>query len=185
MHRRFCQGKILSVKSINGGIFSAGDNGVSLDTNNGRLLISLEDYIARIKLDSPNHVIAMADEVSYFVGKKRFSTAIRRTQAWFVQLQGGSDLNWDSSSLIGVIIGKSDLKLSESIAAQTEFLVSRGAGGLLIGGIGLGESLDDRRDVINLVKEARQGRVCPLYVQGLQTLDEVCHSTICTDIHSL
>jgi tRNA-guanine family transglycosylase len=118
-------------------------------------------------------VIAMADEVPYSVGKKRLSTAVRRTQSWFAQLQERPDLNWDKSLLIGVIVGRSDLKFSESIASQTEYLLSRGARGILIGGIGLGETLDERRDVINLVKEACQGRNCPLYIQGVQTLDEV------------
>ena len=44
--------------------------------------------------------------------------------------------------------------------------------GLVVGGIGQGESLGERRDFISMVREVAGGRV-PLIVQGVDTLPEV------------
>jgi tRNA-guanine family transglycosylase len=173
LHQSHHHDQIFSVRSVSGGASSACDKGVNIDTNNGRLLISLQDYILRIQLDSPRYVIAMADEVPYSAGKKRLATAVRRSQGWFKQMKEAPEMDWKASSLIGVIIGKNSQQFQESVVAQTQFLLSHGAKGLLIGGVGLGETLEERREVISLVKEACGEVACPLFIQGVQTLEEV------------
>jgi tRNA-guanine family transglycosylase len=173
LHQSHHHDQIFSLRSVSGGVFTASDKGVNIDTNNGRLLISLNDYLLRIQLDCPRYVIAMADEVPYTAGKKRLATAVRRSQTWFTQMKEAPQIDWKTSSLIGVIVGKNTQQFQESVVSQTQFLISNGARGILIGGIGLGETLEERRIVINLVKEARGEADCPLFIQGVQTLEEV------------
>lgn len=45
--------------------------------------------------------------------------------------------------------------------------------GILIGGIGQGESLEERTQVINLVKDSLKNTNLPLFIQGVQSIEEV------------
>jgi hypothetical protein len=164
--------RLLSLRSIGGVPCTAADGGVYLDTNNGRLLITLEDYIERIKLEYPPFVLAMADEIPFTSGKKRVTTAVRRSQSWLTRLQE-SGVDWTKSRLIGVVVGKSEITFLEGIESQTSFLLSRGIEGILIGGIGQGETLEERTIVVESIKKVIGDRICPLFIQGVQTLQEV------------
>ena len=121
-----------NVLSLNESIAgSSNESGIFVETNGGRHLITIEEYIQRLKLEKPAVVIAMADEVPYSCGKRKLSTAVKRTQSWFDKLRT-ADIHWDTCILVGVVVGN---KISEdgspdSISAQTSFLLQGGAQGM-------------------------------------------------------
>jgi hypothetical protein len=55
---------VLSARNMVNNVATSDSNGISIDTFGGRHHISVENYLARVKLDKPEVVIAMADEVS-------------------------------------------------------------------------------------------------------------------------
>jgi queuine/archaeosine tRNA-ribosyltransferase len=114
---------------------SSNDTGIYMDTNSGRHIITVDEYISRVQLEKPAIVIAMADEVAYSCGKRKLLTAVKRTQAWFEKFRNIDGINWESSMLVGAVVGGkcADQQLGpDCVIAQTQFLLTNGAQGMYI-----------------------------------------------------
>lgn len=111
------------------------DSGIYVDTNSGRNLITVDEYINRVQLEKPLIVVAMADEVPYSCGKRKLLTAVKRTQTWFENFRRFSMTNSESSLLVGVVVGSkcADQPLGpDCLVAQTQYLLTNGAQGMVV-----------------------------------------------------
>jgi len=183
---------LLSVRSSRGDYCDANDSGVYIDTSNGRSLVTVGDFADLVAREKPDVVLSIADEVPYSCGQKRLRNAVRRSQQWFRTLRASQNL-WVTGGegcdrlLMGVVVGGRSAKgLPDGVRAQARYLLDHGADGLLLGGMGQGESFEDREQVVRAVRE-EVGPKITLVVQGVHSISEVTHlaslgvQVICTD----
>lgn len=114
-----------------------------------------------------------------------------------------SDIDWEKSELFGVVVGGRYADIhKEGIAQQTQHLVGSGARGqgyyypnigkthllvavgIVLGGIGQGESLTDRQHMIHCVRNVC-GESLPIMVQGVHTLSEVHECSLTPPHHAI
>lgn len=103
---------------------------------NGRQQVTIAEYFARIQIDQPEGVVAMADEVAWHMSSKRLRTAVERTLLWFTELtsllkrerDGEKETLSSVQSLFAVVVG-GHLCGSEHVERQVRAYVEGGATG--------------------------------------------------------
>ena len=108
-----------------------------MNPNSGRKYLQVPEYAERISIDRPHIAIAMADEVSLDISSKRKQIATKRTLEWFQQLSTNDTVNWNETSLFGVVPGHLE---SDKVREFTHNLLQLGAKGITVGGLHQGES---------------------------------------------
>jgi hypothetical protein len=104
---------------------------------NGRQQVTIAEYFARIQIDQPEGVIAMADEVAWHMSSKRLRTAVERTLVWFAELKTLLKTEADKGgiaaprSLFAVVVG-GPLCGTEQIERQIAAYVEGGVTGILV-----------------------------------------------------
>jgi hypothetical protein len=168
--------------------------GMSIDTQAGRKLVNVSDYVQRLKIDCPPAVIAFADEVNTNIGKKRLAKAIERSATWFQTFvntsassagisfsgSGSSDCNQQSedavasSSTVPFLFGVAQYNpfYQPQLPVLVKHMLSQGARGMVVGNLHKGETAEQRKEAITAVKHLLPANV-PLMVQGADTITEV------------
>jgi len=98
---------MLSARGMGKPANSCDASGMHIDSHNGRKALTVKEYLQRITIDKPRVVIALADEVSVTIGKKRLCKATERSAVWFHSLV-------TSATEAGVSFGDIKDDLSES-----------------------------------------------------------------------
>ncbi|PON59750.1 tRNA-guanine(15) transglycosylase-like [Trema orientale] len=140
--------------------------GASFETRCGRLLIKPVDYVEMISCMRPNIWATLADEVPAWVSEKRNKTSVDRTVRWLDECIA---LNSAGGAVIGSIVGGSNVEERERCAQEVS---QRSVSGYLIGGFGLGESMEERPALLNAVTDILQEEK-PRFVCGLGLPEEV------------
>lgn len=140
--------------------------GASFETPSGRHLIKPVDYMNMISSMKPDLWTTLADEVPAWVSQKRNRTSVDRTVRW---LDECIDRNVTGGAVFGSIVGGSSIEERQRCAQE---IARRNVSGYLIGGFGLGESMDERPAlldavVVNLPEEK------PRQIFGLSLPEEV------------
>ncbi|KAF4373171.1 hypothetical protein CsatB_008525 [Cannabis sativa] len=140
--------------------------GASFQTRCGRFLIKPVDYVEMISCMRPNVWATLADEVPAWVPEKRNKTSVDRTVRW---LDECIVLSSAGGAILGSIVGGSDVEERERCAQE---VARRSVSGYLIGGFGLGESIEERPALLNAVTDMLQEEK-PRFVCGLGLPEEV------------
>ncbi|KAH1065036.1 hypothetical protein J1N35_030023 [Gossypium stocksii] len=122
--------------------------GASFETPCGRLLIKPVEYMEMISSTRPELWATLADEVPAWVSDKRNKTSVDRTIKW---LDECISLSPASGAVFGAIVGGSSLEERRRCAQE---VATRNVSGYWVGGLGLGESMDERPALLNAVIEA-------------------------------
>ncbi|MBA0624042.1 hypothetical protein Godav_009452, partial [Gossypium davidsonii] len=122
--------------------------GASFETPCGRLLIKPVEYTEMISSTRPELWATLADEVPAWVSDKRNKTSVDRTIKW---LDECISLSPASGAVFGAIVGGSSLEERRRCAQE---VATRKVSGYWVGGLGLGESMDERPALLNAVIEA-------------------------------
>ena len=169
-------------------------NGLFVDTPAGRKVVTVADYCSRIASDGFPVVIALADEVPLFSGSKASSKANARSLLWLKQLKASQIIDWDQIYLFGVVGTSNELfhasvktdpspGVDQRIVLNAKDLLDKGCNGLVIGGAGLGETLNDLEIAIRSVKCATN-EVCDkkkalVMVQEMDSVKEILLAAKC------
>ncbi|XP_062077591.1 uncharacterized protein LOC133782340 [Humulus lupulus] len=140
--------------------------GASFETRCGRCLIKPVDYVEMISCMRPNVWATLADEVPVWVSEKRNKTSVDRTVKWLDECIA---LSSAGGAILGSIVGGSDVEERERCAQEVS---RRSVSGYLIGGFGLGESMEERPALLNAVTNMLQ-KEKPRFVCGLGLPEEV------------
>ena len=100
--------KILSPRPMGSAPPPANAKGISVSGCNGRHVVTVTEYFARIQIEKPSVVIAMADEVDWHKSSKRLRAAVERSLKWFTELKSllDEDVNEGTSPMLyGVVVG--------------------------------------------------------------------------------
>ncbi|TYI28881.1 hypothetical protein ES332_A05G275900v1 [Gossypium tomentosum] len=122
--------------------------GASFETPCGRLLIKPVEYMEMISSTRPELWATLADEVPAWVSDKRNKTSVDRTIKW---LDECISISPASGAVFGAIVGGSSLEERRRCAQE---VATRNVSGYWVGGLGLGESMDERPALLNAVIEA-------------------------------
>ncbi|KAB2083381.1 hypothetical protein ES319_A05G262900v1 [Gossypium barbadense] len=122
--------------------------GASFETPCGRLLIKAVEYMEMISSTRPELWATLADEVPAWVSDKRNKTSVDRTIKW---LDECISISPASGAVFGAIVGGSSLEERRRCAQE---VATRNVSGYWVGGLGLGESMDERPALLNAVIEA-------------------------------
>lgn len=122
--------------------------GASFETPSGRHLVTPSLYVEMITSLKPNLWASLADEVPAWVSAKRNRASVDRTLRWLdeclsLDMACGEDL-------LGHIVGGTDIKERKRCAAE---VARRNVSGYWIGGFGLGESMEERPALLNVVMD--------------------------------
>ncbi|XP_072971028.1 uncharacterized protein [Typha angustifolia] len=122
--------------------------GASFETPCGRLLVKPAKYMEMISSMKPNMWASLADEVPAWVPEKRNATSVDRTLRWLDDcLAMGMKAGIDT---LGAIVGGSSIEERKRCAKEVS---RRNVSGYWIGGFGLGESSEERSDLLNAVTD--------------------------------
>ncbi|KAH7524876.1 hypothetical protein FEM48_Zijuj06G0165700 [Ziziphus jujuba var. spinosa] len=125
--------------------------GASFETPCGRLLIKPADYVEMISSMKPNIWATLADEVPAWVSDKRNKTSVDRTVRWLDECIA---LSSAGGAVFGSIVGGPSVEERERCAQE---VARRNVSGYWIGGLGLGESMDERPALLNAVTHPTVG----------------------------
>eukprot|EP01038_Epipyxis_sp_PR26KG_P012300 gene12300-16495_t len=147
-------------------------DGLHIDTNSGRKLVTVQTYLERIAIDKPEFVVSLSDEVSIESSNKRLTKAVSRSLALFSTISKSPISRSNNFDLFGVVIPiiSSQLQINKQLH---EYLSNYKTKGLVVGCAHLGESEEDRIMMISMVKIG-----ISTYYQSLQSLDNINHDNI-------
>ncbi|KAK6937382.1 tRNA-guanine(15) transglycosylase-like [Dillenia turbinata] len=141
--------------------------GASFETPGGRRLIKPSDYMNLINSMKPNLWVTLADEVPAWVSQKRNKISVDRTITWLDQCLSAQ--NPSNVVVLGPIVGGSDVEERRRCAVEVS---RRNVFGYWIGGFGLGESRNERSDLLSAITdhlpEEKLRQIC-----GLELPEEV------------
>lgn len=134
--------------------------GASFETPCGRRLIKPKEYMEMISSMRPDIWVTLADEVPTWVSEKRNNSSVDRTIRWLDECIALRPLGGD---IFGSIVGGANLQQRQRCAEE---VAKRNLSGYLIGGFGLGESMDERpallKTVCDNLPEEKPRLVCGL-----------------------
>lgn len=116
---------------------AATSTGMLLETANGRKEVTPSFLLSAAAAFKATMVIAMSDEPAFGSSRKRMAKAADRTTLWLQQ----STLEASEACLLGVVTGGID---SEARKRAAETVARHGLRGAVIGGLGSGETPEDR-----------------------------------------
>ena len=158
---------------------------LDIDAPGGRKAITPAKFAARVAIDRPWAVIALADEVPMTSGNKRLTKSTERTMNMFKQLVAlppfeiGNNRNGHGEYAPPVLFGVTVAGFTEShMGTMAAELVRLGARGIVIGGAHMGETQEQLGAAISRVRQA-VGVTVPLLVQGADTMAQVLHALRC------
>lgn len=140
--------------------------GASFETPSGRHLIKPVEYMKMISSMKPDLWTTLADEVPAWVSEKRNKTSVDRTVRW---LDECIDQNVTGGAVFGSIVGGSSTEERQRCAQE---VARRNVSGYWIGGFGLGESMDERPDLLDAVVDNLPEEK-PRQIFGLSLPEEV------------
>lgn len=126
------------------------DKAHSFDSHTGRRSVTPLEYASAITALRPTAASCLADEVPFSMGSKRQNKAVSRTLSWLdtclatvptVPASGDAESAGSSIALFATAMGGADPALRRVSAVET---AKRPIAGVWVGGIGLGESPEDR-----------------------------------------
>ena len=146
-----------------------------MDPNSGRKYLSIAEYAERISVDQPHIAIAMADEIAFDSSTRRKTMAKKRTLEWFHQLAMDERVDWNATSLFGVVPGFLE---SDKIQDFLLKLLQSGAKGVVVGGVFQGETEEQSSTAIRNIRECLEAATSsdekiPLMVQNVRTPSQV------------
>lgn len=119
------------------------EKGVALDLVSGRQIVTPQSFMKALDAFRPDFATALSDEVGVEASKKRSQKAIQNSLRW---LDECISLNNGRTPLIGVVLGATE---TERIACAKELSKRQDSlTGYYIGGLGLGESPEQRETLI-------------------------------------
>lgn len=141
--------------------------GASFETPSGRRLVKPSEYVEMISSLRPNLWASLADEVPAWVSEKRNKSSVDRTIRWlddclYFDKAGGA-------AILGSVVGGSSIEERKRCATA---VASRNVSGFWIGGFGLGENMEERPALLNVVTD-RLPEEKLRYVSGLALPEEV------------
>ncbi|CAI9108225.1 OLC1v1007779C1 [Oldenlandia corymbosa var. corymbosa] len=145
---------------------STNKTGPSFHTPGGRLLIKPADYMQLVSSMKPDLFVSLADEVPAWVSTKRNTASVDRTLRW---LDDCISYNKTGVTVFGSIVGGSRVEERQRCAQE---VVKRNVSGYFIGGFGLGESMDERSDLLAAIMD-NLPEDKPRQVSGLELPEEV------------
>lgn len=162
---------ILSGRHMTDGVtFCSGSNGgLTINLSGGRVILSNKDYIQKASRENFEVIISMADEVPFHTSKKKNQHSYERTMRWFLELRSSPLIDWNSTKIFGVAVGGLE---PEKIALMAQTLLKEGAHGVVIGGAGMGETLEERQAALIAVRTA-VGPNVPILIQGMRTITDI------------
>ncbi|KAF0929303.1 hypothetical protein E2562_019886 [Oryza meyeriana var. granulata] len=118
--------------------------GASFETPAGRRLVKPSDYMELISCMKPNLWASLADEVPAWVTEKRNKISVERTLRW-LDACIALDVD-DGANTLGVVVGGSSVEQRKLCAIEVS---KRNVSGFWIGGLGLGDSAEERCSILN------------------------------------
>ncbi|THU55682.1 hypothetical protein C4D60_Mb11t09150 [Musa balbisiana] len=122
--------------------------GASFETPCGRRLIKPSAYVEKIASLKPNLWASMADEVPAWVSDKRNKTSVDRTLRWLDECLALDPAG--GKTMLGVVVGGSNIEERKHCAIE---VATRNVSGFWIGGFGLGENVEERSALLNVVTD--------------------------------
>ncbi|RHY89561.1 hypothetical protein DYB35_004794 [Aphanomyces astaci] len=119
----------------------------SLESTNGRKKITPREYMAAVNTYKPSSFVALADEVDGTFGAKRQQNAMENSIVWLDECLSLRDPSSSPSRIFGVLCGGDIPRLREISAVET---CKRSIDGVVISGLGGGETLEFRHQVLEL-----------------------------------
>lgn len=161
---------IMSARSMTRGCGVGTKRGVDMDAPGGRKAITPQKLAARLAVDRPLAVIALADEVCMTSGAKRLTKSTERTTAMFKELMSLPELDDGRAVFVfGVAVAG---HTPEHLPAMAAALVAQGARGVVIGGANLGEAPERLSDAVQRVRAAI-GPTRPILLQGVDCMADL------------
>ncbi|KAL3828414.1 hypothetical protein ACJIZ3_017216 [Penstemon smallii] len=148
---------------------SSNKTGASFDTPSGRRLIRPIDYMEMISSMKPDMWVSLADEVPSWVSEKRNTTSVDRTITWLDDCITSNLASITFGAVFGSIVGGSRIEERRRCAQE---VAKRNVSGFYIAGFGLGESIDERPDLLGAVIESIPEEK-PRQISGLGLPEEV------------
>ncbi|KAL9432425.1 hypothetical protein AB3S75_027458 [Citrus x aurantiifolia] len=145
---------------------STNKTGASFETPCGRLLIKPVEYMEMITSMKPNLWATLADEVPAWANNKRNKTSVDRTVKWLDECIARSPAG---GAVFGSIVGGSNIEERKRCAQE---VAVRNVSGYWIGGFGLGESMEERPSLLNVVTD-NLPKDWPRMICGLGLPEEV------------
>ncbi|XP_020598968.1 queuine tRNA-ribosyltransferase accessory subunit 2-like isoform X2 [Phalaenopsis equestris] len=141
--------------------------GASFETPRGRRLVKPSDYMEIISSLKPDIWASLADEVPASVSEKRNKASVDRTLRWLddclaLDKTGGNNI-------FGAIVGGSSVEERKRCANE---VAKKNVQGFYIGGLGLGESMEERPGLLNSIMDCLPEEK-PRQISGLALPEEV------------
>jgi len=143
-----------------------------INTEGGRLAITPSLYMHMIKSLKPDFYASLSQDLAFHVSRKQTNKLVDRTTKWLdecIVLHQREQLQ-HTSKLFGVIQGSNSLQ--QRIRSAKETVQRPLLAGFVIGGLGLGESIKEREEILcAVVKELPADK--PRLVAGVGSPEEI------------
>lgn len=143
--------RTLSCRHMTSKVHSADAAGIKVDSSGVRKLFTLVDYERTIATHQPPVVLGFADEVAATAGSKRLAKAMDRTSAWHKKLMSSTVIDWNKTFYFGIAIANT-LMFPQQLTDRVVELLNSGARGIVCGGVHMGESEEQRHEIIRRIK---------------------------------
>jgi queuine tRNA-ribosyltransferase subunit QTRTD1 len=119
----------------------------SISTPNGQLQVTPEVFMSTVNVLKPDLCACMADEILPTAGKKRTDASVTRSVRWLDMCLEKRDPA-APTPMLGVVVGGVNEDYRRRCAQE---MATRDVVGFVVGGLGLGETMAERRAVMDTV----------------------------------
>ena len=141
---------------------------ISIDTLHGRQKVDVETYLNIIRATKADINVALCDEVPFHASKNRHSKSVKRTLSWLSAIVEKGEAAEANEGIFGVVLGGNHMKLRKICAEGVASF--KGIQGVVIGGLGVGETDSERRDVLENVLPLIPPEMCRLMKMAISPL---------------
>lgn len=133
-----------------GPLRQATDNNVSVSSHEGAVTVTPEQYVSTALALESDLVIALSDEIPNDAKRTRALAAVKRTTNWLTRCLDIIRASSKPSAVFGCVQGAQYLDYRETCAMGVKAAMPSLAG-ICVGGLGTGESPQQRAEIIELV----------------------------------